>query len=100
MHTITREIQAKIDATAEMLPVILSNTHEKHKKTGAQIIEEDNIHEIGGKPIDPEKFYVMKYPVQLYHNHRRRLRKAFMASGYAGVQQYVMHVHSITQENK
>lgn len=98
MHKITLQIQKKIDATAEMLPVIVSNTHEKHRRTGAQIIEEDHLFEIGGKPIDPKKTYIMKYPVQLYYNHRRRLRKAFMRSGFTGIKEYVMGIHSITQE--
>ncbi|MDO8997203.1 MAG: hypothetical protein Q7U77_11295 [Sediminibacterium sp.] len=100
MHKITPQILKKLEATEAMLPIIVSNTQEKHRMTGKEVLELGTITQIDGKDIIPEKVYIMRFPVQLYHNHKRRLRKAYQKDAYKGVEAYVHSVHQITQENQ
>lgn len=95
MPQLPADIVNKIKATAKILPVILSNTHEKHILSGAEIIELGTIEKIDGKAIVHERKYVMPMPVQLYWNHFRRLKKAYSKEGYIGVKRYVALVESI-----
>lgn len=100
MAKITNDINNKIAATAKLLPVVLGNTHEKHLLTGAEILEFGTITEIEGKQIKPEQKYLMPMPVQLYQNHVRRLKKAWLKHGYDGIKSYVSHVESIVKNSK
>lgn len=101
MTNIPVDIMDKIKLTAKGLPVIMTQTHEKH------IITQDEYQEQFEHfapreaiiPNGPHKGKVMvTQPVQVYWNHVRRLRKAWLKSGYDGVVQYVLAVHEITQQ--
>lgn len=100
MYRITKDILAKIDQTAAMLPIVLGWTKEKHRMTGAEVIELGTIKEIEGKKIIEDMTYIIPFPVQLNYNHKRRLRKAYQKGGFDAIQKYVLMIHQITQENQ
>jgi len=85
---------------AKELPVIVSDAHEKHLVSGKDILEWGTITEIDGQPIDPDKQYMWHYPVQMYHNHYRRLRKAYQTEEMAGVYSYLSKITRIIKDNK
>ena len=100
MSNIPVDIMYKIKLTAKGLPVIMTQTHEKH------IITQDEYQEMFEHfapqesviPKGPHKGKILiTQPVQVYWNHVRRLKKAWLKSGYDGVVQYVLAVHEITQ---
>lgn len=87
--------------TAKGLPVIMTQTHEKHIITQDEYKEqfEHLAPQEAIIPKGPHKGKVMiTQPVQVYWNHVRRLRSAWLKSGYDGVVQYVLAVHQITQQ--
>jgi len=91
----------KIIHTAQLLPTVVSNTHEKHIMTGAEILEMGTITEIDGKPVNPVLKYTMPMPVQLYWNHVRRMKKAYQKEGYEGIKKYAYKVETIVKsQNK
>lgn len=60
---------------ADMLPVVMHQTHEVHIMTGTELLEMGYV-EREGKKIDPEEDYRYNQPVQIAANHFRRMKNA------------------------
>lgn len=84
---------------AKKLPVVLTDTHEKHIVKGKDILEWGTVTEIDGMPVDPERDYLWHYPVQMYHNHYRRLKRVFRRTGIDGVCEYLKNISNIIAAN-
>ncbi len=78
---------------AAMLPPFMENTKEKHKYTGAELIEwgftDEFDGEQKGQPLNPGATYIYNFPVQVLVNHARRVRKAFLRGGYPELNKYL-----------
>lgn len=85
---------------AKQLPIVLTDTHEKHLVRGKDILEWGTISEVDGKPIDPDKQYMWHYPVQMYRNHYRRLKKAYQKDEMNGVVAYLKEINDIIQQSE
>lgn len=85
---------------AKQLPVVLTDTHEKHLVSGRDILEWGTIDQIDGKPIELDKLYLWHYPVQMYRNHYRRLKKAYEKSRMDGVLAYLKEVNDLIQQSQ
>lgn len=97
---LTREQKYHLKGVAKELPVVFEAAHEKHLVKGSDILEWGTITEIDGLPIDPEREYVWHYPVQMYQNHYRRLKKAYIAHGMMGVYNYLRGINNIIHGSK
>lgn len=86
---LTNEEKRALQHLAQQLPVFLDNTHEKRIIAGSEILSWGTVAEIDGQPIDPDKKYVWNYPVQLYNNHYRRMKKAYLKHGTPGISKYL-----------
>lgn len=88
--------KAKLKQLRELaaeLPIIFNATHEVHIRTGKELIEEDNIHELpDGTKIDPEAKYDQNMPVFIAANHYRALKKIYKDFGNQGVIKYTAQV--------
>jgi hypothetical protein len=96
---LTPDQQFHLRGIAKQLPVILTDTHEKHLVKGKDILEWNTITEIDGQPIDPDKEYLWHYPVQMYHNHYRRLKRAYIKEDMKGIYDYLSKINRIWKEN-
>ncbi len=85
---------------AGQLPMVNQETCEKHRLTGAEVLEETEIREFEGKPIDPKEVYIMPMPVLIAANHYRRLKKAWKRAGRDGVQHYMRRIEKIKIEQE
>jgi hypothetical protein len=65
----------KLLEAAKVNPLVFRQTHEIHRMTGKQLIEEFEITEIDGKPVVHDQIYNYNFPVQIAVNHKRKLRK-------------------------
>jgi hypothetical protein len=94
------EAIALLKQWADMLPVVMHQTHEVHIMTGAELLEMGYV-EREGKKIDPEEDYRYNQPVQIAANHFRRMKNAWHSNGEAGVIGYIESVKRIAVlENK
>lgn len=84
---------------ADHLPVVMIETYEVHKMTGAELIEMGYV-VMDGKEINPEKKYNYNAPVQIAANHYRRLKRAWIKDGEAGVSKYIHHIADLIKKNE
>lgn len=88
-----------IKRLAASIPAINESSVEKHEMLGSEILEWGTIKEIDGKPIDPAKKYIFNYPVLMIQNKERRMKRAFLRNGIAGIKNYMDHTLSVVQSN-
>lgn len=75
-----------IKALANKMFLINEGHNEKHWLKGSEILSWGTVKEIEGEPIDPEKLYLYHAPVMMVHNNQRRMKRAFLRDGAAGVE--------------
>lgn len=88
-----------LKALAANLPLINAQSHEEHWYTGSEILEWDIVKEIDGKPIDPEKRYLYRYPVLMIQNNQRKMKRAYLRNGVDGVSQLYKNTLNIVKSN-
>lgn len=81
-------IVKEIRKIAVQLPIVMSNTHEYHQMTGAQILEQTEFKDFQGKPINPELSYLVPMPVQIAVNHETQLKRMYKEFGLQGIKNY------------
>lgn len=86
------ELLQALRIIASKLPMVNCETRERHLMLGKEILELETVKEIDGKPINPEKHYLMIYPVFIISNHYRRLKRAWIKNGREGVQHYISQI--------
>lgn len=84
---------------AANIPLINESTHENHLVLGSEILEWGTITEIDGKLIDPEKKYMYQFPVNIVQNNRRRMKRAYLKNGEAGIRHYLQQTLEIAKSN-
>ncbi len=99
MHQIGPALKKHLKAYAAVLPPVLNGTCEKHIMTGGELLEMGYV-EQDGEVIDPKKKYNYNMPVQLASNHYRRLKKAYLKKGVAGIQEYSDSITAIIKANQ
>ena len=88
-----------LKALSANLPLINVQTHEEHWYTGDEILEWGTVKEIGGKPIDPVKRYLYRYPVLMIQNNQRKMKRAYLRNGVEGVSQLYKNTLNIVKSN-
>lgn len=99
-HSINKQMLAAFKILADNLRPVNNETSEIHRLKGSDIIEFDNITEMDGVKIDPEQYYMMRYPVMIFSNHYRRLKNAWKKRGREGVQDYLRYVHDLVIDHE
>jgi hypothetical protein len=74
----------------------MTTTQEFHFCKGEELIADD-ITEIDGIKVDPERKYRVPMPVNIARNHFRRLKRAFIKKGAPGVARYILSVNKIME---
>ncbi len=97
---LTKEEEAILIQIAMRLPLVKTECTEKHIVKGSEILEWDTITEIDGKPIDPEADYIHHFPVVIYTDHLKRLKKAWRAYGPDGVSKYMVWIDQLVGKHK
>jgi hypothetical protein len=88
-----------IKALANKLPYINDATHEVHRMKGSEILAWGTITHIEGVRIDPDKIYSVPFPVNIVRNNQRRIKKAFLKHGAAGIGHLLADVNKIREHN-
>ena len=83
-----KAILKELRAIAETLPTWFVDSHENHLMKGVEVLAETEYKEIEGKPIDPDKTYVIAFPVQVAYNHYRYLKKLYNEGGMKACKKY------------
>jgi hypothetical protein len=94
----TRQDHEDLTSYVEKMPVIMTQTHEVHRLTGAELQDMGYV-EWKGFKIDPEETYLYNAPVLVAANHYRRLKRAWVKHGYSGVEFYLREVAKALQLN-
>ena len=88
-----------IKRLASSLPMINDHTHEIHVMKGSEILAWGTITEINGEKINPDGIYKVPMPVMIVRNNARRMKKAFLKNGAAGIGHLLAEVNSIREKN-
>lgn len=81
---------------AQELPDVMAQTHEVHYVLGAVLIAQGH-QDVDGLPINPVQRYEQTMPVLLGMNHKRRMKRMFIAHGPAGVNSYIKAVKNLKE---
>ena len=95
MYQITPFVVSKLRLMASQLPMVMTESHEKHIMTKAELEEMGYV----GAEEMPDGTYTYKAPVQMAANHFRRLRKAYQKYGLAGCKDYVVKINHLMAKN-
>jgi hypothetical protein len=100
MHQLSKNIEKLILQLAGLLPQVTINSHEKHWVMGSEILSWNTVTEVEGKPINPDKKYLWRYPVISSANHYRRLKNRYKKKGIEGVQEYLEWINGLAKGHK
>lgn len=89
----------KIRKLANMLPPMNGQRRIGAIVTGAELIKERDVHEIEGKPVDPDKNYREITPTTVPISHKRQMKKMFYKHGTGGAMLYANGVNQIYKEH-
>jgi hypothetical protein len=84
---------------ANQLPLVWTNTLERHRMTGQELIEMGYVEQKGQK-INPEEKYIYNSPVQIAANHYRRLKRAWLKHGAKGIATYLLQVRKLMDQHE
>jgi hypothetical protein len=84
---LSKEDEKVLRAYCSQMPTFTEDICEVHIMTGAELKEMGYV-EKEGKPLVDDVKYDFKYPVVLATNHYRRLKKAWLKDGEAGLKKY------------
>lgn len=90
-YEVDKEDLEILKAYTDQMPVIMNQTHEVHRMTGEELIEMGYA-ERDGEKINPKKTYLYNAPVLMAANHYRRLKRAWLRDGEAGIKAYLIEV--------
>lgn len=91
MKHITEEDHKRILALAEMLPLVMVRSHEKHIVTKAELEEMEYV---GAEKMEDGK-YLYKLPVMVAQNHYRCMKRSYLKHGVKGIDLYIDRVKSL-----
>lgn len=83
---LSKQDEKILRAYVSQMPVITIDTCETHIMTGQELKE---IGYVEKEPLKNDVKYKYKYPVIIAANHYRRLKKAWLKDGEAGLKKYL-----------
>jgi len=99
-RSLTKEIQKELREIADKMPIVFYTVPTSEPYTGKELkltaIQEDS----KGRPLEDDQIYMVKSQMDIASNHYRRMKKAYLKDGAAGVKAYCEKVWQLYEKSK